>query len=518
MAVRKGLQGVLMAGRSGAFVLVMTLCLGRGRADSPVLRWSGNGHYYQFVDSWLSWTDAKADAEAAGGYLVTITSQDEQQFIVREFVTPYMTPYTKLCWIGLYQDHAPYPGAWAPDEHWHWVTGEPVVYTNWRQAGPKEPNDSPSPQEDNQENYAHLHDDSDGTWNDLRVAWYAYIAYIVEWDSDPPAPAPPTLSWSGEPGFASDGVDPDVGTPGQTLHRYRVELTDPDGDEPDYVRVIIWKDGVRYLNRRMRPVRGAGPTISGRIYKFSLRDPLPPGTYEYHFRARDDDGFASGPPTDWQSGPSMLPELLFGTAPGLEDGVRPNTGTADGTVFFWKVIYRDGDGDPAKFVRVLVWRDGSFYNVFRMVNRDPEPDPKAGVVYRARRRLTAGSYEYRFEAEDKDGRAVGPASVKMSGLTVTAAAPLTLTSLSAVPTNTGTQITFSLSSAAQVQARILNIAGRPVKTLCHARDCEAGTNTLLWNARSDSGLAVPNGTYLVEVTAKAGDGTQTRAVGYVTIR
>jgi hypothetical protein len=92
---------------------------------------------------------------------------------------------------------------------------------------------------------------------------------------------------------------------------------------------------------------------------------------------------------------------------------------------------------------------------------------------------------------------------------------IALTSLSAVPTNVGTQITFSLSSAAQVEARILNIVGRPLKTLWRARDCEAGTNVLLWNARSDRGLPVPNGTYLVEVIARGTDGGQARAWGRV---
>ena len=69
-----------------------------------------------------------------------------------------------------------------------------------------------------------------------------------------------------------------------------------------------------------------------------------------------------------------------------------------------------------------------------------------------------------------------------------------------------------------VDARILNMAGRPVKTICRARDCEAGSNTLLWNAQSDQGLPVPNGTYLIEVMAKAGDGTQARGLGQVRVR
>jgi len=57
-----------------------------------------------------------------------------------------------------------------------------------------------------------------------------------------------------------------------------------------------------------------------------------------------------------------------------------------------------------------------------------------------------------------------------------------------------------------------------VKTLCTARDCEAGTNTLLWNATSDQGLAAPNGTYLVEVTARTEEGEETRGVARVDLK
>ncbi len=97
-------------------------------------------------------------------------------------------------------------------------------------------------------------------------------------------------------------------------------------------------------------------------------------------------------------------------------------------------------------------------------------------------------------------------------------APLALSGLAAVPSAAGAQITFTLSAAAQVHARVLNIAGRPIKTLCHWRGCEAGTNTLLWNAASDGGLSVPNGTYLVEVTVRAEDGAQARALSQVSLQ
>ena len=102
--------------------------------------------------------------------------------------------------------------------------------------------------------------------------------------------------------------------------------------------------------------------------------------------------------------------------------------------------------------------------------------------------------------------------------TVKAASSLAvISSLAAVPTQAGAQIVLSLSAPATVEARILNLAGRPIRALCHDRPCEAGANTLLWDARSDQGLRAPNGSYLVQVTAKGADGTSSRAVGRVEI-
>jgi flagellar hook assembly protein FlgD len=63
-----------------------------------------------------------------------------------------------------------------------------------------------------------------------------------------------------------------------------------------------------------------------------------------------------------------------------------------------------------------------------------------------------------------------------------------------------------------VNARVINIAGRPVKTLVTGRDMESGLNTLLWNGHDQNGLAVPAGVYMVVVEARAADGAQSRAV------
>ncbi|MBM3476011.1 MAG: hypothetical protein FJX75_22305 [Armatimonadetes bacterium] len=323
------------------------------------------------------------------------------------------------------------------------------------------------------------------------------------------------LSWTGEPGYLNDGCDPDISEANTARPTFRVRVTDADGTEPKPVQVLLRRDGQQWRSYTLQPVPGT-LTSAGRIYYLHLPEPLPPGRYKYRFRAKDETGFATGPATVWQFGPSTYSELSFSGEPGLEDGVRPNAGTADTTMFLWRVIYQDNDGDAPTYIHVRLWRDGTYYDTLRMVTLETAPDPIAGIAYSARRRLPAGEYAYEFRAADKDGRAHGPASQKLTGLTVTTAAPTALTGLTAVPTKAGAQVTFTLSTAAQVEARVLNVAGRPVATLCHNRECEAGTNTLRWSARSDSGLPAPTGTYVIEVSAKAADGNRSRAL--VTVR
>jgi hypothetical protein len=72
-------------------------------------------------------------------------------------------------------------------------------------------------------------------------------------------------------------------------------------------------------------------------------------------------------------------------------------------------------------------------------------------------------------------------------------------------------ITLRLSAAASVSVSILNLAGRIVATL-PPRDLPSGLNTVLWDGRSAAGTSVPAGRYVVNVTARAPDGAQSRAL------
>jgi hypothetical protein len=90
-----------------------------------------------------------------------------------------------------------------------------------------------------------------------------------------------------------------------------------------------------------------------------------------------------------------------------------------------------------------------------------------------------------------------------------------VSALAAVPTAGGAQITFTLSAPATVEVRVLNIAGRPIKTIAPGRECEAGLNTVTWTGMSDAGLRVPAGRYLVEVRARSAEGSESRAIAAV---
>ncbi len=94
-------------------------------ADSAKLKNPANNHSYQWFDIGKTWTDAKIACESQGGYLATVTSKEENDWLINN---------------GLAQN-----GAWlgasdsAIEGQWQWITGEAWDYTNWR---PGEPNNS----------------------------------------------------------------------------------------------------------------------------------------------------------------------------------------------------------------------------------------------------------------------------------------------------------------------------------------------------------------------------------------
>jgi Lectin C-type domain len=132
----------------------------------------GNGHWYRFESSPAGWATARAESAALGGYLVTVNSAPEGDFL--------RTLGVGTAWIGLLQNPAS-PGFSEPASGWEWISGEPLNYTNWRvntNGQPNEPNNIDSTSTD----VAVMDAPERTTWNDVpQVGAYSYW---VEWSAD----------------------------------------------------------------------------------------------------------------------------------------------------------------------------------------------------------------------------------------------------------------------------------------------------------------------------------------------
>ncbi len=139
----------------------------------------GNGHAYQAVrvPELIAWTLADQAATLSGGYLATITSQAENDFVYAAsaglFVQAMGNEYGP--WLGGYQ----LPGSSEPAGGWVWVTGEPFEYTAWR-AG--EPSQTAGALNEDRIHYL----GSGGpapTWNDqTNLSDFGPMAYVIEYD------------------------------------------------------------------------------------------------------------------------------------------------------------------------------------------------------------------------------------------------------------------------------------------------------------------------------------------------
>ena len=94
-----------------------------------------------------------------------------------------------------------------------------------------------------------------------------------------------------------------------------------------------------------------------------------------------------------------------------------------------------------------------------------------------------------------------------AALAADSSAELAFMSATAAPTASGAvQITYVLSADATVQAEVLNLAGRPVRTLVTSQPATAGANVLLWDQRSQTGTRAPSGMYLICLRAASPSG------------
>jgi len=95
---------------------------------------------------------------------------------------------------------------------------------------------------------------------------------------------------------------------------------------------------------------------------------------------------------------------------------------------------------------------------------------------------------------------------------------LALAGATAVPTNSGAEIAFTLSAPAAVTVDVLNLAGRPIAAPVHQDARPAGTNRVVWSGLAANGLAAPPGRCLIRLRAQDGEGRQATALCSVFLR
>jgi len=126
-----------------------------------------NGHYYYLISisPGHTWHQCRDSALALNGYLASVTSQSEADFLYGIIV-----PYSVMaCYLGGTDE--------INDGTWEWVSGETFSFTNWR---PGEPNSS-----NEYEDYIAFSIEQDGKWNDIGSSFAISGFFIVEWNELP---------------------------------------------------------------------------------------------------------------------------------------------------------------------------------------------------------------------------------------------------------------------------------------------------------------------------------------------
>ena len=111
------------------------------------------GSNYYFLDQNKTFFEAKELADQFGADLLTITSQEEQDYLKQRLTALGLTDVNNYnWWLGLTDEEN--------EGQWRWLNGEAFSYSNW---APNEPNN-----QGGNEDYVHMYGDA-FSWNDHRA-------------------------------------------------------------------------------------------------------------------------------------------------------------------------------------------------------------------------------------------------------------------------------------------------------------------------------------------------------------
>jgi len=151
------------------FVIWILTSVMAGFAAKPVsLNSNFRGHGYEVVPIPVTWHTAKKMAEKKDGYLVSITSPEENEFVI-QLIKNATNGEGADVWIGLTDEKL--------EGDWEWASGEKITFQNWAQG---EPNNFAYAGLGGSENCVHTW--KDGKWNDY--AGDVRIPFIIEYDHE----------------------------------------------------------------------------------------------------------------------------------------------------------------------------------------------------------------------------------------------------------------------------------------------------------------------------------------------
>ncbi|OGS17976.1 MAG: hypothetical protein A3J83_02555 [Elusimicrobia bacterium RIFOXYA2_FULL_40_6] len=212
----------------------------------------------------------------------------------------------------------------------------------------------------------------------------------------------PTLSWTGEEKYSSDGVDPNIGS-GGGQYIFRVKYTNADDNPPGigYPKVVIKKG--QSSNQTIVLNYESGSYLTGAIYSTTTAINTVGDNMSYYFETYDI-WHASAPILSAQ-GPMIgkQPVLSWtGEQNYTSSGVFP-TGGSCYTQFTFKIKYCDGDGDPPKNDSPLlaIWKpNGMFYK--SMVLNYESGDYLTGAVYSTTTVISVVGNDFKYEISSFD--------------------------------------------------------------------------------------------------------------------
>ena len=147
------------------------------------------GHFYQavFAPDGITWAEAQAWAQAHGGYLASIGSAAENDFVFGLIDAPRFWLHNETESLGPWLGGMQPAGSSEPAGNWRWVgDNQPFDYQKWV---PGQPNDwNGSVENENRVHYWALRSTAarGSTWNDVRAS-YRLRGFVVEYDTPPPS-------------------------------------------------------------------------------------------------------------------------------------------------------------------------------------------------------------------------------------------------------------------------------------------------------------------------------------------